>query len=84
MVRVYKYQSIKNSVAKMSVESLISEFNTLVGKRYWASARAAHDASLIDALIKKGVDVSAIYDGSKISFARKISLNADKNRIIFV
>ncbi len=84
MVRVYKYQSIKSSVAKMNVESLINEFNALVGKRYWTSARAAHDASLIDTLIKKGVDVSAVYDGVNISFKRKIALDKDRNKIIFV
>ena len=83
MARTYKYQSIKNTIAKMDVESLISEFNALVGKRYWCSARAAHDAALIDTLIKKGVDVSAIYDGTSISFARHIVLNEDKTRIIF-
>jgi hypothetical protein len=29
------------------------------------------------------VDVSAIYDGVEISFAKKIALNKDKNKIIF-
>ena len=37
----------------MSVEELISEFNALVGKRYWTSSHAVHDATLIDALIKE-------------------------------
>lgn len=83
MVRIYKYQSIKNDIAKMDVESLISEFNSLVGKCCWTSARAAHDKALIETLIKKGVDVSAIYDGTSISFARQIALNEDKTRIIF-
>ena len=31
----------------------------------------------------KGVDVSAIYDGVETSFAKKIRLNKDKNKIIF-
>jgi len=83
MARTYKYQSIKNAITKMGVEDLISEFNALVGKRYWCSARAAHDAALINTLIKKGVDVSAIYDGTSISFARKIALSEDKTRIMF-
>ena len=83
MARVYKYQKIKNAIAKMDVESLIREFNALVGKRYWTSARAAHDAALIDTLIKKGVDVSAISNGTNISFARKVVLNADKTKVLF-
>ena len=83
MVRTYKYQSIKNSIAKMSVESLIEEFNALVGKRYWTSARAVHDVSLIESLIRRGIDVSAIYDGLSISFSHAIALNEERNRIIF-
>ncbi len=83
MARTYKYQSIKNAIAKMGVDELISEFNALVGKRYWCSARAVHDAALIDTLIKKGVDVSAIYDGKAISFARNVVLNDDKTKVLF-
>ena len=99
MARTYKYQKIKNAIAKMGVEELVSEFNALVGKRYWCAARsefnalvgkrywcaarAAHDTALIDTLIKKGVDVSAIYDGKTISFARKVVLNPDKTKVLF-
>lgn len=83
MARTYKYQSIKNAIAKMSVEELTCAINAQVGNRGWCSARAAHDAALIDTLIKKGVDVSAIYDGTSISFERHIVLNEDKTRIIF-
>ena len=83
MARTYKYQSIKNAIAKMDVDELISEFNALVGKNYWCSARAAHDVALIDTLIKEGVDVSAIYDGKAISFARKVVLNDDKTKVLF-
>ena len=82
MARTFKYQSIKNAIAKMDVDILVSEFNALVGKRCWTSARAAHDIALIKTLIKKGVDVSAIYDGKSISFARKIALNADKTKLV--
>lgn len=67
----------------MSVDLLIKEFNNMVGKRCWTSARAAHDASLIDTLIKHGIDVSAIYNGSSISFSHAIALNEERNRIIF-
>ena len=84
MARTYKYQKIKNSVKQQSTEALVEQFNALVGKRYWTSARAAHDAALIDSLIKKGIDVSAIYDGRAISFAKKIALNHDMNKVELV
>ena len=84
MARTYKYQKIKNSVKQQSTEALVEQFNALVGKRCWASARAAHDAALIDSLIKKGIDVSAIYDGRAISFAKRIALNHDMNKVELV
>ena len=70
-------------MAKRSVESLVEEFNRQVGRRSWTSIRGLHDSVLIDTLIAKGVDVSAIYDGVEISFAKKIKLNADKTKILF-
>ena len=48
MARTYKYQKIKNGVKSLSTEALVEQFNALVGKRCWASARAAHNAALID------------------------------------
>ena len=68
MARIYKYQKIKSSVKQQSTEALVEQFNALVGKRCWASARAAHNAALIDTLINRGVDVSTVYDGESISF----------------
>ena len=84
MARTYKYQKIKNSIAMLSVEALVEKFNALVGNRCWSTARAAHDTALIDNLIKHGVDVSAIFDGTSVSFRKQISLNEDKSKIIIV
>ena len=39
---------------------------------------------MIDSLIKKGIDVSAIYDGRAISFAKRIALNHDMNKVELV
>lgn len=84
MARTYKYKNIKSSVNHQSTESLIEQFNSLVGKRCWASARAAHDAAIIDTLVDRGVDVSAIYDGESISFKEHVVLNEDLNKLFLV
>ena len=83
MVTSEYFEKLKESMAKKSVESLICEFNRQVGRRAWTSIRGLHDSVLIDTLIAKGVDVSAVYDGAEISFARKIALSKDKKQIIF-
>ena len=83
MTRIYKYRSIKTSVNRLGIDDLVEQFNSLVGKHCWTSARAVHDISLIESLIGKGIDVSAIYDGHSISFSRAIALNEERNRIIF-
>ena len=83
MVTHEYYEELKENMAKKSVESLVSEFNRQVGRRAWTSIRGLHDSVLIDTLIAKGVDVSAVYDGVEISFARKIALSKDKKQIIF-
>jgi len=83
MVTAEYFDELKESMAKRSVESLVEEFNRQVGRRSWTSIRGLHDSVLVDTLIAKGVDVSSIYDGVEISFAKKIALNKDKNKIIF-
>lgn len=83
MVTHEYFEELKENMAKKSVESLVSEFNRQVGRRAWTSIRGLHDSVLIDTLIAKGVDVSAVYDGVEISFARKIALSKDKKQIIF-
>lgn len=84
MTRIYKYQKIKSSIKHQSTESLVELFNTQVGKRCWASARAANDTALIDTLIDRGVDVSAVYDGKSISFSKNVILNEDLNKLYVV
>ena len=84
MARTYKYRYITNSVNHQSTEVLVEQFNAQVGKRCWVSARAAHDTALIDTLIDRGVDVSAVYDGECISFKEHVVLNEDLNKLFLV
>jgi hypothetical protein len=83
MVTAEYYKELQESMAKRSVESLVEEFNQQVGRRIWTSIRGVHDSILIDTLIAKGVDVSAVYDGVTISFSKKIKLNEANNKVIF-
>ena len=83
MVTAEYFEDLKKSMAEKSVLALVKEFNKQVGSRAWTSLRGVHDSVLIDTLIAKGVDVSAVYDGAEISFARKIALSKDKKQIIF-
>lgn len=78
MVTKEYYDELKENMAKRSVESLIAEFNQQVGNSTFTSIRDLHDSVLIDTLIEKGIDVSAIYDGAEISFDRKVKLNGNK------
>ena len=84
MARTYKYRNIKNSVNHQSTETLVEQFNAQVGKRCWASARAADDTALIDTLIDRGMDVSVVYDGENLSFKEHVVLNEDLNKLFLV
>ncbi len=83
MVTKEFFDNLQKEMVSRSVESLVAEFNRQVGNTGWTSIRGLHDSVLIDTLIAKGVDVSAVYDGVDISFKRKIYLNEDKTRVIF-
>lgn len=83
MVTKEYFDNLQEEMASRSVESLVEEFNRQVGNTGWTSIRGLHDSVLIDTLIAKGVDVSAVYDGVDISFKRKIKLNEDKTKVLF-
>lgn len=68
--------------AEASLNSLVESFNAQVGNRGFNSARAAHDRALIDELVRRGVDVSAIYDGHSISFACHVTLDESAMKLI--
>ena len=84
MVTAEYFEELQESMAKRSVESLIAEFNRQVGSRAWTSIRGIHDSVLIETLIAKGIDVSAVYDGESISFRDHVVLNEDLNKLFVV
>lgn len=61
--------------AQKDLNTLIANFNREVGNRGFNSQRAAYDVALIDELIRRGLDVSAIYDGVTIRFANHIAID---------
>ena len=75
----YKYYLVRLSSTPIS--HLVQYFNNEVGSRAWTSERAAFDSALIDALINKSIDVSAIYDGTSISFKHKIEYKSTLKRL---
>ncbi len=76
----YKFHVAR--LSSMPVFQLVELFNKEVGNRGWTSERSAFDAALIDAFINKGIDVSAVYDGTIISFRQKVSLDSESQKLI--
>lgn len=71
------YTKYAAQFAAASLPSLVKSFNSQVGNRGWNSARAAHDAALVDELCRRGIDLSAIKTDHGVSFAHKVALNED-------
>ena len=69
--------------AAASLPSLVEQFNAQVGNRGFNAARAMHDQALIQEFLNRGIDVSAIFDGRTLSFARTIKLD-ESQRVIIV
>lgn len=68
--------------AEASLSSLVESFNAQVGNLGFNSARAAHDHALVDELVHRGVDVSAISDGQSISFAHHVALDESTMKLV--
>ena len=74
------YNDFAARFAAGTLSSLVESFNNQVRKRGFNSARAAYDQALIDELVRRGIDVSAVFDGTTISFAHYVGL--DNNSLV--
>ena len=68
--------------AAASTQSLITEFNRQVGSNAWTSARAVHDQALITELQRRGIDLSAVYNGRSIDFSRPVRLEEATSSLV--
>jgi hypothetical protein len=70
--------------ADMQIPELVRVFNSQVHCRAWSSMRAYHDAALLDEFQRRGIDVSAIYDGKAISFVHPVMYDIADNRLTII
>ena len=70
--------------ADMQIPELVTVFNAQVQNRGWASMRAYHDQALLDEFQRRGIDVSAIYDGKTISFAHIVRYDLPNNKLVLI
>lgn len=68
--------------AEASLTSLVESFIAQVGNRGFNSARAAHDHALIDELVRRGIDLSAISGGHSISFVHHVALDESAMKLV--
>ena len=72
-------RSCSASFAQQPFEELVKNFNAGVGNQGCTSARAEHDTALIDKLVRRRVNVSAVYDDRVISFAHHSVFDSTSN-----
>ena len=70
--------------ADMQIPELVTIFNAQIQNRGWSSMRAYHDQALIDEFQRRGIDVSAIYDGKVITFAHSIRYDLPNNKLVVI
>ena len=70
--------------ADIQIPELVTVFNAQVQSRGWSSMRAYHDQALLDEFQRRGIDVSAVFDGRAICFARPVSYDMTDNRLVII
>ena len=60
------------------------QLSTKVQSRAWSNMRAYHDQALIDEFQRRGIDVSAVYDGKVLSFAHSVRYDLPDNKLIAI
>ena len=70
--------------ADMQIPELVTIFNAQIQKRGWSSMRAYHDQALIDEFQRRGIDVSAVYNGKVITFAHSVRYDLPNNKLVVI
>ena len=70
--------------ADMQIPELVTSSIPRWQCRGWSSMRAYHDQALIDEFQRRGIDVSAIYDGKVITFAHPVRYDLPDNKLIAI
>ena len=76
------YTKFALQFADMQIPELVTVFNSQVQSRAWSSMRAYRDCALIDEFQRRGIDVTAVYDGKAISFARPVKYDLPDNKLV--
>lgn len=67
---------------QMSIDTLIANFNREVGLRAGTAARLAFNLVNINELQRRGIDVSAVYDGTVIKFSKRVELDTSGTKLV--
>jgi len=70
--------------ADLQIPQLVTVFNDQVQNRGWSSMHAYHDQALIDEFLRRGIDISSVYDGKAISFAHPVRYDIQSNKLVLV
>ena len=65
-----------------SIDTLITNFNREVGSRAGTAARLAFNLVNIEELKRRGIDVSAVYNGTIIKFAHHVKLDDTGTKLV--
>ena len=68
----------------MQIPELLTVFNHQVDNTGWTGMRAYHDQALIDEFLCRGIDVSAVYNDNKLSFARPVRYDIAENKLALI
>ena len=67
---------------QQSIDTLIANFNREVGSCAGTAARLAFNLVNIEELKRRGIDVSAVYDGTIIKFAHLVQLDGTGTKLV--
>lgn len=78
------YQEYAARFAAASSQSLVEFFNKEVGNAGWTSMRASFIAALIDEFRNRGIDISAINDGSSTDLNHHVRWDDITNSLVLI
>lgn len=72
------YNCFSTRFADYSLFALVESYNSQVGQTALHLSLKAHNEALIDEFIKRGINISDVYDGTSVVFIHKVRLDGDR------
>lgn len=72
---------LEEMFAHSPLDSLVAKFNATVGRKGMTCAAMMRDRLLMEEFIRRGIDITEVIDGDRLSFKYRVVLDGSRTKL---